>query len=196
MAMRLIFLLEEQSMKQLLDGLLPRLVPGWVAGEHFLCVKHQGKSDLDLSIPRKLKAWQNPGDRFVIVRDNDGADCAVVLQKLKKLCADAGRPDTLVRLACQELEAWYLGDLEAVAQAYGLPKVNTTATRKKFADPDSWQKPSVELARLVPSFQKGEGARVMAQHLRDPAHNSSTSYGKFVEGLNRVRGEMAVPPDA
>jgi hypothetical protein len=62
---RLVFLLEEPSMKLLLEGLLPRLMPGWVAGQHFLCVAHQGKSDLDLSIPRKLSAWQYPGDRFV-----------------------------------------------------------------------------------------------------------------------------------
>lgn len=82
---RLVFLLEEPSMKLLLEGLLPRLMPGWVAGQHFLCVAHQGKSDLDLSIPRKLSAWQYPGDRFVIVRDNDAADCVAVLKKIKGL---------------------------------------------------------------------------------------------------------------
>lgn len=187
---RLVFLLEEPSMKLLLEGLLPRLMPGWVAGQHFLCVAHQGKSDLDLSIPRKLSAWQYPGDRFVIVRDNDAADCVAVLKKIKGLCAVAGRPDTLVRLACQELEAWYLGDLEAVAAAFEQPKANTPALRKRFANPDSWEKPSVELKRLVPSFQKGAGARAMAQHLRNPEHNRSHSYGKFVTGVQRVLSEM------
>jgi hypothetical protein len=190
MAGRLVFLLEEPSMKLLLEGLLPRLMPGWVAGEHFLCVAHQGKSDLDLSIPRKLKAWQFPADRFVILRDNDAADCKVVLKKIKALCTVAGRPDTLVRLACQELEAWYLGDLDAVASAFDHPKANTPGLRKKYADPDGWQKPSVEIQRLVPGFQKGAGARAMAQHLRDPGYNRSHSYGKFVTGLQRVVGEM------
>ena len=60
---RMIFLLEEPSMKTLLEGLLPRLFPGMVAGEHFLCIKHEGKSDLDASIPRKLQAWRIPNDR-------------------------------------------------------------------------------------------------------------------------------------
>ena len=101
---RLVFLLEEPSMKHLLAGLLPRLVPGWVEGEHFLCVPHEGKSDLDRSVPRKLAAWQVPGDRFVVLRDNDAAACEEVKARLVKLCADSGRPDTLVRLACQELE--------------------------------------------------------------------------------------------
>ncbi len=191
MAGRLVFLLEESSMKLLLDGLLPRLIPGWVAGQHFLCVPHQGKSDLDRSIPRKLSAWQYPGDRFVIVRDNDGADCEVVLKMLKAMCVAAGRPDTLVRLACQELEAWYLGDLDAVTAAFGQAKANSPAHRKKFADPDAWKKPSVELERLVSSFQKGAGARAMAQHLREPEHNRSHSYRKFVTGVRRLAGEMA-----
>ena len=191
MAGRLVFLLEEPSMKLLLEGLLPRLMPGWVAGRHFLCVPHQGKSDLDRSIPRKLSAWKIRGDRFVIVRDNDGADCEAVLKRITGLCAAAGRPDTLVRLACQELEAWYLGDLAAVAAAFELPKANSPAHRKKFAAPDAWQKPSVELERLAPCFQKGAGARAMAQHLREPEHNRSYSYGKFVTGVRRLAGELA-----
>ena len=71
---KVIFLLEEPSMRVLLDAWLPRLFPGWVDGEHFQCVPHEGKSDLDRSIPRKLAAWRIPGDRFVIVRDNDNTD--------------------------------------------------------------------------------------------------------------------------
>ncbi len=72
---RLIFLLEEPSMKALLDGLLLRIFPDWIDGEHFLCVPHEGKSDLDRSIPVKLRAWRIPDDRFVMVRDNDNTDC-------------------------------------------------------------------------------------------------------------------------
>ena len=71
---RLIFLLEEGSMKTLLEGLLPRLFPGWVVNQHFQCLKFEGKSDLDRNIPRKLSAWRIPDDRFVIVRDNDFVD--------------------------------------------------------------------------------------------------------------------------
>ena len=97
---RLVFLLEEPSMKHLLDGLLPRLMPGWVAGQHFLCVPHEGKSDLDRSLPRKLAAWRVPGDRFVVLRDNDAAVCEDVKARLTRLCADSGRADTLVRLVC------------------------------------------------------------------------------------------------
>ena len=124
---RVIFLLEEPSMKILLDGLLPRLLPGWIEGQHFQCVKHEGKSDLDRSIPRKLSAWRIPGDRFVIVRDNDSADCIKMKARLQALCELNGRPETLVRLVCQELESWYVGDLQALALAFENSKLDTHA---------------------------------------------------------------------
>ena len=75
---RVVFLLEESSMKVLLDGLLPRLFPDLP----FLCVPHEGKQDLEKSIPRKLRAWREPGVRFVVVQDNDDSDCLARKQHL------------------------------------------------------------------------------------------------------------------
>lgn len=185
---RIVFLLEEPSIKILLQGLLPRLFPGWVEYEHFMCVAFEGKSDLDRNIPVKLKAWRVPGDRFVIVRDNDNAYCIDLMARLLEVCKANGRPDTLVRLVCQELESWYIGDIEALALAFD-PLLDTPALRKRFVDPDAWQKPSKELERLIPEFQKGSGARLMAQHLRETG-NLSYSFNKFVEGLRRMAGQM------
>lgn len=185
---RIVFLLEEPSMKILLQGLLPRLFPGWIEFEHFVCISHEGKSDLDRSIPIKLKAWRVPGDRFVIVRDNDNAECIDIKARLLAMCRASGRPDTLVRLVCQELESWYIGDIEALALAFD-PKLDTPILRKRFAEPDTWQKPSKELERLVPTFQKGMGARIMAQHLRE-TENLSRSFLEFVKGLRRMAGQM------
>lgn len=186
---RIIFLLEELSMRVLLDDWLPRLFPGWVKGQHFQCIPHEGKSDLDSSIPRKLAAWRIPGDRFVIVRDNDNANCIDLKARLRALCVQAGRPETLIRLVCQELESWYLGDLAALAAAFDQAKADTPAHRKRFTQPDVWQKPSVELKRLVPAFQKNSGARAMAQHLK-PENNQSTSLQVFVTGVRRMAAEM------
>lgn len=157
---RIIFLVEEASMSTLLEGWLPRLFPGWVKGSHFLCVPHEGKTDLDRSIPRKLKSWQIPDDRFIIIRDTDNRNCIELKREIIKLCDSSGRPDTLVRLVCQELESWYLGDLTALAKALAAPKANTPANQKRFVDPDIWQKPSAEVKRLAPHFQKISGARL------------------------------------
>lgn len=186
---RIIFLLEEPSMRVLLDGWLPRLFPGWVDGQHFQCVPHEGKSDLDRSIQRKLAAWRIPGDCFVIVRDNDNANCIDLKARLRALCTQGGRPETLIRLVCQELESWYLGDLAALAAAFDTPKADTSAQRKRFVDPDTWQKPSVEVKRLVPAFQKISGARAMAAQLC-PEQNCSRSLQTFVSGVRRIATDM------
>ena len=186
---RIVFLLEEPSMKFLLDRLLPRLLPGLIEGEHFQCVPHEGKIDLDRSIPRKLAAWREPGVRVVIVRDNDNAPCVDVKTRMRKLCDKAGRPDTLIRLVCQELESWYLGDLKVLAAAFDQTKANTPAQRKRFGDPDAWQKPSVEVKRLVPCFQKISGARGMGDRL-DVLRNRSHSFQDFASGVRRVAAEM------
>lgn len=185
---RIVFLLEEPSMKVLLLGLLPRLFFGWVEHEHFVCIPHEGRSDLDKSIPKKLKAWRIPGDRFVIVRDNDNADCINLKTRLMEICKANGRPDTLVRLVCQELESWYIGDIEALALAFD-PKLDTPVLRRRFVEPDLWQKPSTELERLIPQFQKGIGARLMAQHLCKTG-NFSRSFNVFVAGVQLMAEHM------
>ena len=176
-------------MRELLESLLPRFFPGLA----FLCVAHEGKSDLDRSIPRKLQAWKEPGVRFIVVRDNDNANCLELKRRLLALCQGAGRPDTLVRLVCQELESWFIGDLEALGQAFE-QSLNTPKNRKRFLDPDGWQKPSVELERIVPSFQKRSGARAMSQRLRIDG-NKSRSFQHFVSGVSRVATEMGFGVD-
>jgi len=192
MSGRIIFLLEEASMATLLEHWLPRLFPGWISGQHFLCVPHHGKSDLDKSIPRKLRAWGVPDDHFVIVRDNDNADCIALKRHFLGLCDDNGRPKTLIRLVCQELESWYLGDLAALADAFKQSKVDTPKLRKRFDNPDALQKPSTQLARLVPEFQKISGARKLAQYLH-PNNNQSSSLRIFVAGVRDLGTQMGLP---
>ncbi|OLK19915.1 cytoplasmic protein [Xanthomonas oryzae pv. oryzae] len=185
----IIFLLEQPSMKVLLDGLLPRLFPGWQESRDFQCIAHDGKSDLERSVPRKLNAWRVPGDRFVVVRDNDSADCLSLKARLVQLSSQHGRPDALVRLVCQELESWYIADLNALALAFPECKIDTPALRKRFAQPDSWKKPSAELERLIPAFQKRSGARLMADRLREE-DSRSPSFRAFVNGVRRLAHEL------
>ena len=113
--MKLVFLLEEESMKHFLDGILPKILPPDVG---FITVPHEGKSDLQKSVPIKLRAWKEPGVKFVIVQDQDTGDCRELKRKLVELCGDTTQ-EVLIRIACHELEAWYFGDLEAVSKAYG-----------------------------------------------------------------------------
>jgi len=178
---RVIFLLEEYSMKALLEGLLPRFFPKI----QFLCLSHEGKQDLERSVPRKLRAWREPGVRFVVVLDNDGSDCESTKRRLKSLCKKSGRPDTLVRLACQELEAWYFGEIEALARGYSRRDLRKLANKARFRDPDQIPKPSILLENLIPEFQKVSGARLMSG-LLSADHNKSRSYKVFLQGVRRI----------
>lgn len=178
---RVIFLLEEPSMKHLLEGLLPRLFPGI----QFLCVSHEGKNDLEKSIPKKLRAWKEPGVRFVVVRDNDGGDCRRLKAHLQDLCAQGGRTDTLVRIACQELEAWYIGEPHALAAAFGNQDLLKELNKAKYRDPDSLMKPSAELDRFVPAFQKLSGARRLGALLTANG-NRSSSFLAFLSGVRQM----------
>jgi hypothetical protein len=176
---RLVFLLEEYSMKVLLEALLPRVFPAI----SFLCVPHEGKQDLERSIPRKLQAWREPGARFIVVRDNDAGDCLALKRRLVGLCT--ARPDTVVRIACQELEAWYLGDPAALAEAFGDAKLAGTGQRARFRDPDAVVQPARALVELVPSFQKVSGARLLGP-LLDPARNRSGSFRALMDAVQRL----------
>ena len=127
----LVFLLEERSMKELLEVLLPRIIPETVT---FKCIHHEGKQDLEKSIPRKLKAWKTAG-RFVIIRDQDSGDCVEIKNNLKNLSNKSGRSDTLIGIVCHELESWFLGDLAAVEKAFELKTGKFSKTRTKKTCP-------------------------------------------------------------
>ena len=182
---RIIFLLEEPSMKEFIDSFLPRALPGL----DFLCVKHEGKQDLEKSIPRKLRAWS--GVHFVVVRDNDGADCHKLKSRLQELCCKSGHPETLIRLACQELESWYLGAIDALSAAYSRPELSGLGRKAKYRNPDDFGSPSVELSRLIPEFSKIEGARRMGQQMpTTESGNRSRSFQVFMQGVRKITEEV------
>lgn len=157
--MKLVFLLEEPSMKYLLDELLPRILPD---GTDFQTIAHNGKRDLEKSIPRKLRGWNEPGDiRFVILHDQDTKDCTSLKQELLQLCTVTDRP-VLVRISCQEMESWYFGDTNALAIAYNNPKLRDISCKKKFRVPDAIPSPKEELYRLIPEHQQIAGAKLVA----------------------------------
>ena len=178
---RLIFLLEEPSMKELLDRLLPRVFPDLA----FHCVPHDGKDDLENNIRETLRNWREPNARFFVVRDNDNANCYALKERLRQICVEGRRNDTLVRIVCQELEAWYLGDPDALADAFHDEKLRMIKNQPRYGDPDAIQNPSDFVKRRIPSFGNISGARTMAQHLR-PERNRSSSFAVFLSGIERL----------
>lgn len=180
--MTLVFLLEEESMKRVLDIILPRILPTHI---NFITIPHRGKTDLESSIPRKLKAWREPDTKFVIVRDQDSGNCVKVKEALQDLVRPYERP-VLIRIACRELESWYFGDLEAVSQAYQ-KDITFLSRRKAYREPDLIGNPKDELRKLFPKHQQLNGATEIAKHM-DIERNSSTSFRFFVSGVRKFAG--------
>jgi hypothetical protein len=181
----LVFLLEEASMKALLSELLPRIVPEDVVVR---LISHEGKSDLESSIPRKLRAWLNPNARFIVVRDQDNGDCKLVKARLYALCQEAGKPSARVRIACRQLENWYLGDLQALAEAFGRPAIAALSKKAKFRNPDRIGQAYDEIKGLVPVEGKISLARAIGRVIV-AERNTSPSFQALIAA---VRHETAL----
>ncbi|RLB67914.1 MAG: hypothetical protein DRH04_07395 [Deltaproteobacteria bacterium] len=179
----LVFFLEEFSAQSLLERLLPRLLPKEEFAFRF--IPFEGKQDLEKQLVRKMRSWRNPNSRFIVLRDQDANDCKAVKAHLVKLCRKAGHPEALVRIACHELESWYLGDLRAVEKALPVGRLKHYQGSRKFRDPDHLANPSMELERLTEGkYQKVAGSRAIAPHLDLGMHNRSRSFRAFVSGVS------------
>lgn len=187
---RLVFFLEEPSAREMLKGLLPRLLPGDTVPQY---VVFEGKNDMKKQLPKKLRGWRAPDSRFVVLCDKDGADCVRVKSELVEICHETGRPGALVRIACHELESWYLGDLNAVERGTGLSGLARRQKRAKYRNPDRLANPVQELERVTGDrYQKVSGSRAIGPHLSVDAsggqENRSRSFRVFVSGLRRLVG--------
>jgi hypothetical protein len=180
----LVFLLEEPSARDVLEGLLPRLIPDDVVVCYMV---FEGKQDLEKRMVSRMRSWLQPDTRFVVLRDQDAADCHDVKARLRELVEQAGRPDALVRVACRELESWIVGDWPAVAVAFCQTTLSRQSQKAKFRNPDALGSPVEEIRRFIPDYQKRDGARRMGKLLA-PERNQSKSFQVFCSGVQRLVG--------
>jgi hypothetical protein len=184
----LVFMLEEPSARAMLEGVLPKMLPAGIVPRY---VVFEGKQDLEKQLVRKIRGYRNPDARFVVMRDQDiNPDCKAVKARLTELCRQAGKPDVLVRIACRELESFYLGDLAAVERGLEIRGLVRHQQNKLYRDPDRLGSPSKELKTLTKGlYQKVGGSRGIGHHL-DIDNTRSNSFHNLVAGIRRVVGEM------
>lgn len=181
---RLVFFLEEESAKAFLQELMARLCPN---GPKPLFITFEGKQDMMKELPRKLKGWRGREDALFIFMDQDSADCRAVKQRLVDICTASGRPDAVVRIVCRQLEAWFIADLDALAEAFNKPSLARMKDKAKFRDPDNLGDPYFEIKREVPSFRKVSGARLMGRQI-GIREGSSASFNALLRALSRQLG--------
>lgn len=180
----LVFLLEEESARHMLEGLLPRFLP---QGMHVRYIVFEGKQDLRQQLARRLRGWRAPDTRFVVLHDQDSSNCHELKEQLQEICRQSGRPETLVRIACRELESFYLGDLEAVEQAFGLRGLARQQDSRKFREPDLLNNAAQELGKLTRgAYQKLRGSREIGLRLRVDGCNRSVSFRHLLTGIKHL----------
>lgn len=184
--MNLVFFLEEPSARELLRGLLPRILPKGVTPHYIV---FEGKQDLEKQLPGKMRGWRMPDSRFVVLRDQDSGDCFRIKSKLCALCEGAGHSDAVVRVACRELEAWYFGDLASVGAVVEIGNLERNERKQLYRAPDDIVNPARELDRLTKGqYQKIAGSRALGPILRIE-ENRSPSFGVFVSSVRKLVGQ-------
>ena len=191
MRRELVFLLEEESARVLLDSLLPRLLDSTIA---FRLIAFEGKQDLEKRMVGKLRGYINPHARFIVMRDQDSApDCRTIKARLLAKCAEAGRESvTLVRIACRALETFYLADLDAVGKTLSIRHLGNQQESAKFRAPDYMEAPDHELGKLTnQAYQKVRDSRRLGAVL-DLSNTRSISFANLIRAIKRLETELLV----
>lgn len=213
--MHLEILVEDQSGKIVLDRLLPKILRGDET-HTFRVHAYKGIG----RIPKGMRPGQDPKKRIlldqlprllqgygaslrhmeaivIVVVDLDDRVCVDFKQEILALADRCQpRPRLLVRIAIEEIEAWLLGDRDAVLAAY--PRAN----RKVFGDYEqdsicaTWELLADAIhpggaAGLkskgwpAPGQAKSEWARRIVPHM-DVEANQSPSFVAFRDGIRKL----------
>lgn len=181
--MTLVFFLEEPSAEEMLKGILPKILPDRVVPRFIV---FEGKHHLEKQLGRRMKLWRAPNSRFLVMRDQDSGDCRVIKQNLLDKCKAAHRPKTIVRIACHELESFFIGDLRAVEKGLEINGLSKFQNKRKFREPDSLFNPARELMGLTENcYQKVSGSRAIGRYL-DLENNRSHSFNVLVKAIKHI----------
>lgn len=197
-------LVEEQSAEVALKILLPKIAPGVEANIRTF----QGKQAMLRKLPGRFAGYKQQvkysNVKIVVLVDRDSDDCHELKTRLETLAAESGlvtlttataRRDAILanRIAIEELEAWFFGDVAALRKAY--PRVpETLGDREGFRDPDAIVNTWERLEQVLQT-EGYHGAGLAKLRLAsdvapfmDVELNSSESFQHFRDGLERLLG--------
>lgn len=213
--MHIEILVEDSSGMRLLEHLVPRII-GPNGDRHtyqFHAYRGVGKIPSGFQpttdarkrilldqLPKVLRGYSKTTgiDAVVVVLDADRNDCRSFLAELTALAAKVGAPDTVFRLAIEEVEAWYLGDREAMRAAYPKAKLDAAKNYSQDSVCGTWELVADVLHKggrrtlkkkgaPRPCDLKHEWAEKIGPRL-DLDRNESPSFQKLLSGLRRIVG--------
>jgi Domain of unknown function (DUF4276) len=200
MTAHLELLIEEDSAEAALREILPMIL-----GDRstFQIHTYQGKADLLSALPHRLRGyarWLPPEWKVVVLIDEDRGDCHGIKRNMESIARGAGlatksnpsargKYQVVNRIAIEELEAWFFGDVPALRAVY--PRVpDTLASQANYRDPDgikggTWE--ALERILQKHGYHKGGMPKMavaaqVAKHMK-PSENRSKSFCVFRDGL-------------
>lgn len=180
-------LTEEPSMEFFLREILPKILPAdYKLDINCFIHPHEGKSHLKKSIPRKIRAYPRYGYpvKVLIIHDQDSNDCIKLKHELIDLTFSIVPIPTIIRIACKELENWYLGDLAAIEAVYPETRATVYTGKAKYRNPDLVFG-GFELEQMTRNFSKIQASREIPKYM-DLANNNSNSFNHLIFGLNKL----------
>jgi hypothetical protein len=191
MNMNVLYILtEEPSIKNILEEVLPKILPKNVS---FRILVHQGKNDLEKALTEKITSLSRiEGAKILITIDQDTQDCKLLKQKLTSLIGNNCSCDYKIRIVCRELESWLLGDLSAIEKAFPRFKSASFSQKAQMIDVDKIKgKPTDFLLRIIPEFKdrkklpKLEFSKKIAPFLNID-NNTSVSFNHTINAIKQL----------
>ena len=198
--MHIELLVEEPSAEEALKNIIPKIIGNQIT---FKIHHFPDKPSLLKNLPNRLKGYKTwiPEDYYIVVLvDLDKNDCHELKTKLEKFASEAGFTtksnrkenenfQVLNRIAIEELEAWFFGDISALINAY--PRISPNILKKaKYRNPDAITGGTWEtMERLLKGkgyhkggLQKITLAKDVSIHM-NPDINHSKSFQVFRDGI-------------
>ncbi len=211
-------LVEGQADRTALEVLLSKIIGPYNSPHTWRIHKHQGVGHLPAdpltkadpknpsllsNLPASLRAYGKSltdNQAVIVLVDLDVEDCVTLKAALNNLlhyCSPT--PKVLFRIAIEEVEAWFLGDRQAVIQAYPRARISALNTYQQDSICGTWElladavypggcRALKARGRQAAVEEKRRWARDIAP-LMDVDENSSPSFRVFRDGVRRLAGE-------
>lgn len=182
---QLLCCLEERSARLMLDVVLNRILPSNWRRQYIV---FEGKKDLLNRIAGRVRGWRCRGMAILVLCDQDAQDCKALKAVLSRCIADTGRAlPVKIRIACHELENFYLGDLAAVERGLRIAGLSRLAAKNPYRRPDEMTNAPEQLRKITGNaYQKCAGSQAIAPFLDLAGGNRSASFNALVSAIREL----------
>ncbi|BBM88895.1 hypothetical protein COTS27_00582 [Spirochaetota bacterium] len=155
------------------------------------CLSLGSYGKLKSKIKKRIQNMQSSDNNFLIMIDQDKSDCRERKNEISqevKIDKNKRATKVKIRVACRQLESFYLGDLNAVKEGLNIrsKKLLQRKTKKPFSNPDDITNPLEELKKLTGSKSKNILSKAITPYLKIDGTNKSHSFNVLVTAIEHL----------